>query len=301
MLKESIFRGERSVRFQPLEKRLLFSVTPVGPVDAPDDAAVSEDANAADNVDVGISSDQASVADLEAQAAGAESLDVELATATAPSAQDAGEAAVPGSELAPSAPVALNVALPGATIAEEATAAAQAFDVSLLAVVTDAPAVPTVTVNAPDFAMISEPFSYTLTFDNTGTAVGYGPFVDERLAPGLDAVGPPTLFGSPVPVVATVDNSTGTSAVNFLHPYTGETIIINPGEEYRVFELPFGSVVPPSRPSISNSAPSLTRLRARKWAYLWKSTRGADSGSAWIRSITRPPTRRLFPSRSRIG
>ena len=75
MLKESIFRGERSVRFQPLEKRLLFSVTPAGAVDAPDDAAVSEDANAADNVDVSISSDQASVADLEAQAAGAESLD----------------------------------------------------------------------------------------------------------------------------------------------------------------------------------------------------------------------------------
>ena len=64
---------------------------------------------------------------------------------------------------------------PDTTIAEEATAAAaqmldSAADVSLLAVVTNAPAVPTVTVNAPDFAMISEPFSYTLTFDNTGTA-----------------------------------------------------------------------------------------------------------------------------------
>ncbi len=110
--------------------------------------------------------------------------------------------------------------------------------------VTDAPAVPTVTVNAPAFAMISEPFSYSITFDNTGTEPGYGPFIDERLAPGLDASGPPTLFGSPVPVVTTVDNSTGTAAVTFVHPYTGETITVNPGEEYRVFELPFGSVVP---------------------------------------------------------
>ena len=123
-----------------------------------------------------------------------------------------------------------------------------AADVSLLAVVTNAPAVPAVNVTAPDFAMISEPFSYSITFDNTGTAPGYGPFVDERLARGLDSTGPPTLFGSPVPVVATVDNSTGTSAVNFLHPYTGETIIINPGEEYRVYELPFGSVVPAQPP-----------------------------------------------------
>ncbi|MGA7394347.1 MAG: LEPR-XLL domain-containing protein, partial [Terrimicrobiaceae bacterium] len=108
MLKQSIFRGERKVRFQPLERRLLFSATPAGAVDAPDDAAVSEDANAADNVDVGIGSSQPSVADLEAQAAGAESLDVELAAATTAGAQNAGEAAAaPGSELPPSAQVAL--------------------------------------------------------------------------------------------------------------------------------------------------------------------------------------------------
>ena len=102
-----------------------------------------------------------------------------------------------------------------------------------------------------------------------------------------------------MPVVATVDNSTGTSAVNFLHPYTGETIIINPGEEYRVYELPFGSVVPRSRHLISSSARSRTRPRVLGSAFLLISTRGADSGSDWIRSITQPPTRRLFPPRNR--
>ena len=190
--------NQRPVRFQPLEKRLLFSATPAGAADAPNEAAAPEDVSASDSVGGPVSSDQPSVADLEAQAAGAESLDSELTAVSAggegaavpPSAPaNVAAAATAESQVAQApAETALNATqTPGDTpaAAGEASALASPLDVSLLAVVTDAPAVPTVTVNAPAFAMISEPFSYSITFDNTGTEPGYGPFIDERLAPGL--------------------------------------------------------------------------------------------------------------------
>ncbi|MGB7790811.1 MAG: LEPR-XLL domain-containing protein, partial [Terrimicrobiaceae bacterium] len=81
MLRESIFPVQRSVRFQPLERRLLFSATPAGAVDPPNDPAVSQDSPAIDQVDSPESVDQPSQAEPAPQAAGAGSSGGESAAA----------------------------------------------------------------------------------------------------------------------------------------------------------------------------------------------------------------------------
>ena len=108
-------------------------------------------------------------------------------------------------------------------------------------------ATPVVAVDAPDRPMISEAFDYSISFDNTGTppnAEGYGPFIDQRLPEGLDLTGGATVYGQGIAAAKSVDNSTGATAVTFEHPFTNETITVQAGEEYYIYELPFGSLVP---------------------------------------------------------
>jgi len=105
-------------------------------------------------------------------------------------------------------------------------------------------ATPGVTMGVPPQEFISETFDFSLTFDNTGTDPGFGPFLDLRAPFGIDVDTPPTYLGTPVNVAETIDNSGGAAPITFEHPYTKQLITVQPGEEYYVFELPFGSVVP---------------------------------------------------------
>lgn len=113
--------------------------------------------------------------------------------------------------------------------------------------------IPFVTVDAPENPFTGESFSVDITFDNTSitpTDVGYGPFVDLRVSAGLDVVGGAfTYLTYPVNVLGHYEN-TGNTPMIITHPISqiaalpGTDIILAPGEEYYVLELPFGSFVP---------------------------------------------------------
>jgi uncharacterized repeat protein (TIGR01451 family)/fimbrial isopeptide formation D2 family protein len=114
---------------------------------------------------------------------------------------------------------------------------------------------PLITIDAPENPYSGESFTATIFFDNTSavpTEVGYGPFVDLRVSAGIDVTaGSFTYLGSPVTVLGSYVNNTGAPLV-FAHPVpqiasffgVGSNITLQPGEEYYVLELPFGSFVP---------------------------------------------------------
>ena len=99
-------------------------------------------------------------------------------------------------------------------------------------------ATPTVAVDAPDQAFISEEFDYSVSFDNTGSntavppadnSVGYGPFADVKLGAGLDGSPVGSYLGTPVNPTASFTNDDAVAnptqaPINFVHPLTGETI-----------------------------------------------------------------------------
>jgi len=125
-------------------------------------------------------------------------------------------------------------------------------------------------------ALINENFTFAVKFQNNGTnttldpdpgnSIGYAPFVDVRIAAGIDLnnVNPTyvgqsvdlagnvanagDLVGNYAGVAAGYDNSAGTSAVTFTHIYTGQLVTVGAGEEYYVYDLPFGSFVPGQEP-----------------------------------------------------
>ncbi len=123
-------------------------------------------------------------------------------------------------------------------------------------------AVPTVSVDAPTNILLKAPtndgLNVSLIFDNTGTDAGFGPYI-ELIAPkngvdGYNAADPAfsatttnddgatfigaTYLGQPVNVIVnTTFNAAGT-AVNTL---TGDTVMGNPGDQFVVLQLPFGS------------------------------------------------------------
>ena len=128
-------------------------------------------------------------------------------------------------------------------------------------------AVPAVGVSVPGQVLLTNPanhFNVTLTFDNTGTAPGYGPYI-EVVVPknGADGGGIPavavttahddgaiflgaTYLGSPVNVAANLTFDVAGHATN---PLTGDVVNGNPGDGLVVLQLPFGSFTGPQTPA----------------------------------------------------
>jgi len=129
--------------------------------------------------------------------------------------------------------------------------------------------------NVPAEALIGEQFKFKVTFDNVGTDVGYGPFIDVVLPAGgkdLDNFFPATtthgpcdgisanmsstldvmmvnVIGGPLPV-KTYKHLTipcGTDGSIVTHPYSGSGIspvVVPLGAQLLTLELPFGSFEP---------------------------------------------------------
>ena len=68
--------------------------------------------------------------------------------------------------------------------------------------------------------------------------------MDVKVDKGIDLVGAPKYLGATLQVAGGVDNSNGTTAVTYQHVYTKELITVAAGQEYWVYDLPFGSFVP---------------------------------------------------------
>ena len=129
---------------------------------------------------------------------------------------------------------------------------------SIVAVVdAQAQPVPVATLSPPAVPLLGEPLSFPVTFDNTGAATGYGPFVDLVLpATGADGAGAAaddgitfvsaTYLGAPVTAVVLTFDGAG----NATHPYarTAANVPVvvtgTPGDQLVVLQLPFGSFTP---------------------------------------------------------
>lgn len=115
--------------------------------------------------------------------------------------------------------------------------------------------VPTVTATPPASPLIGEPLVFPVTFANTGSATGFGPFVDLVLpATGADGAGAAiddgitfvsaTYLGAPVTATVLVFDALG----NATHPYARTAanvpVVVSggtPGDQLVVLQLPFGS------------------------------------------------------------
>ncbi len=117
-------------------------------------------------------------------------------------------------------------------------------------------ATPTATVTAPDVFIGSE-IPVTVSFDNTGTDIGYGPFVDVIMPVGGDAPPPPSngisfkpgtasFQGIPLTPTALTFGPSGQVAHPFAKTPAGTPVIVSgtPGDQLLVFQLPFGSYGP---------------------------------------------------------
>jgi hypothetical protein len=125
-------------------------------------------------------------------------------------------------------------------------------------------AIPAVAVNLPADSFIGQNVNFSVVFDNTGTAPGYGPFVDLVLPrngadgaagtatpDGLTFVGA-TYLGTPVTsTVYTFPDDPGPGTTGTIqHPYAVDssgnplTVTGTAGDQLVVFQLPFGSFVP---------------------------------------------------------
>ncbi len=121
----------------------------------------------------------------------------------------------------------------------------------------EAQPVATTTVTPPASPLIGQALSFPVTFDNTGTITGYGPFIDLVLpATGADGAGAAiddgvtfvsaTYLGQPVTAVTLTFNASGQAT----HPYAvtaaGAPVVVTgtPGDQLVVLRLPFGSFTP---------------------------------------------------------
>lgn len=111
---------------------------------------------------------------------------------------------------------------------------------------------PIISLDLPGEDLLNDSFGFSTTVENAGDTTGYGPFVDLRAGKGVDIDGAPSYLGSTVRVADSVNNSDGLAAVEYTHVFTGELISVEAGEEYYVYELPIGSVVPDLPPVVLN-------------------------------------------------
>jgi uncharacterized repeat protein (TIGR01451 family)/fimbrial isopeptide formation D2 family protein len=125
--------------------------------------------------------------------------------------------------------------------------------------------IPTASLNVPATGFIGEPFSFSVSFDNTSpTDPGYGPYVDLELPTiGIDGAGlavddgitfvNATYLGVPV-------NSTVLTCPVAAHPYTGAAIACTAGNQLVVLELPFGSFTNDQPPAVITVNANLSNL-----------------------------------------
>ncbi|HKO99586.1 MAG TPA: SdrD B-like domain-containing protein [Pyrinomonadaceae bacterium] len=126
-------------------------------------------------------------------------------------------------------------------------------------------------VDVPAEALIGEKFKFKITFDNIGTAVGFGPFIDVVLPAGgmdLDSLNPSTTIhgpcdgistnlngslvsvnGGPIPVTTynTLTTPCSTNGSPITHAYSGSgvsPVSVPPGGQLITLQLPFGSFEP---------------------------------------------------------
>jgi hypothetical protein len=127
--------------------------------------------------------------------------------------------------------------------------------------ITPAP-VPTVVLPPPTTALIGDTVPLSVTFSNTGNAIGYGPFDDVELPTvgnpatasnnGLSFVSASaTYLGLPVQTEVLTFDASG----HVVHPYlltsSGQPAVISgtPGDQLVVFTLPLGSFTPGQPPA----------------------------------------------------
>lgn len=131
----------------------------------------------------------------------------------------------------------------------------------------------TATVTPPASPLIGDPLIVPVTFDNTGSATGYGPFIDLVLpATGADGAGgatddgitfvSATYLGVPVTAVTLTFDASG----NATHPYartnTGAAVVVTgtPGDQLVVLQLPFGSFTAPQPAATVQVTTNLSNL-----------------------------------------
>lgn len=140
-------------------------------------------------------------------------------------------------------------------------------------------AVPDVTLDVPDDALIGETVDFQITFDMPATATGpgFGPFIDLVLPrDGADgAMGTDTpdgigtdangvtfdFFGSPLsPVFDEIVDASGTVEHPLLKNPDGSPVILTnlrPGDRFIVLQLPFGSYQPENTELVINASANL--------------------------------------------
>lgn len=121
--------------------------------------------------------------------------------------------------------------------------------------VAQAQPVATSTVTPPPAPLIGDTLAFPVTFDNTGSATGYGPFIDLVLpATGADGAGAAiddgitfvsaTYLGQPVTSVVLTFNASGQATHPYARTSAGAPVVVTggtPGDQLVVLQLPFGS------------------------------------------------------------
>ena len=139
-------------------------------------------------------------------------------------------------------------------------------------------ATPSLSVALPASEFIGASFSFDVTFDNTGSNTGYGPFIDlvfpyngadgagnTDTPDGLDFTGADYLGASLTSTVLTFPGA-GSGPTCVSHPYARDTsgnylqVCGTPGDKLVVILLPFGSVTPTQPPMTVTVHASLSDL-----------------------------------------
>jgi fimbrial isopeptide formation D2 family protein/uncharacterized repeat protein (TIGR01451 family) len=109
-------------------------------------------------------------------------------------------------------------------------------------------ATPVTTINLPIEEFINETFDFSVSFDNTSTSEGYGPFFDLVVPQGI-TLGKASYLGAALSVVTYTRTATGwidgSGAAVTAHPYgSGLTLPTGAvGDKWNLVQLPFGSFV----------------------------------------------------------
>ncbi|EIJ43114.1 putative collagen-binding protein, partial [Beggiatoa alba B18LD] len=113
---------------------------------------------------------------------------------------------------------------------------------------------PTTTIGLPSEWMINENFTFTIDFDNTGTDMGYAPYIDLKIPQGMDLLAGKYFIAELLMVkVATWDGTQwlDSSSNPVTTHYYGDRGVSLPsfgtpqvGDQWYTIELPFGSFAP---------------------------------------------------------
>lgn len=133
--------------------------------------------------------------------------------------------------------------------------------------------VATATVTPPASPLIGDPLVFPVTFDNTGSATGFGPFIDVVLpATGADGAGAAlddgitfvsaTYLGTPVTAVTLIFDNAGNATHPFARTIAGAPVVVTgtPGDQLVVLQLPFGSFTAPQPAATAQVTTTLSNL-----------------------------------------